>query len=45
MIYIRLLAEGFGQGTNIELIADGVDEQSAVEKLAALIESGFGEQL
>ncbi|MGC8121150.1 HPr family phosphocarrier protein [Marinobacter sp. VGCF2001] len=31
------------QGTEVELVADGPDEQDAVEKLAALIDDYFGE--
>jgi phosphocarrier protein HPr len=30
-------------GTNITIAADGADEQDAVAALAALVESGFGE--
>lgn len=40
---VRLLAEGMGQGTPVELTADGPDEEIAINKLVALIESGFGE--
>lgn len=40
---VRLLAEGIGQGTQIELIIDGPDEEAATAELVALIESGFGE--
>ncbi len=40
---IRLLAESIGQGTKVELTAEGVDETEALDELAALIESGFGE--
>ncbi len=40
---VRLLAEGIGQGTQIELIIDGPDEEVAATELVALIESGFGE--
>ncbi|HRX58338.1 MAG TPA: HPr family phosphocarrier protein [Eubacteriales bacterium] len=40
---LRLLAEGITQGTRIELSAEGEDEQSAVDTLTALIDSGFGE--
>ncbi len=40
---VRLLAEGIGQGTKIEISADGPDEIKAVEELVALIETGFGE--
>lgn len=40
---VRLLAEGIGHGTKVELAADGVDELAALDELVALIESGFGE--
>lgn len=40
---VRLLAEGIGQGTKAELAAEGVDEADAIEALAALVASGFGE--
>lgn len=39
---ILLLAAS--QGSLIELSADGPDEREAVEALAALVESGFGEE-
>ena len=38
---ILLLAAG--QGTALDLGADGDDEDAAVDALAALVESGFGE--
>ena len=37
---VRILAEGIGQGTKIEIAAD---EEQAAASLAALVESGFGE--
>lgn len=40
---VRLLAEGIGQGTKAEIAAEGVDEAEAIEALAALVASGFGE--
>lgn len=40
---MRLLAEGIGQGTKIEIMAEGNDEQLALDELVALVESGFGE--
>lgn len=40
---MRILAEGIGQGTKIEIIADGADEEAALDELVALVESGFGE--
>ncbi|MEA4911362.1 MAG: HPr family phosphocarrier protein [Oscillospiraceae bacterium] len=41
---IRLLAIGVAQGTEIEIAADGPDEQAAVDALVALVASGFGEE-
>lgn len=40
---VRLLAESIGQGCKVELVVDGADEELAMEELAKLIESGFGE--
>ncbi len=40
---VRLLAEGIGQGDKIEITAAGEDEAEALDCLAALVESGFGE--
>lgn len=40
---VRLLAEGIGQGTRIEIAGEGPDEQPAVDALVELVESGFGE--
>lgn len=40
---VRLLAECIGQGTRVEITADGTDEEAAMDELVALIESGFGE--
>lgn len=40
---IILLSMGVGQGECIEIAAEGPDEHQAVEELASLIESGFGE--
>ena len=40
---VRLLAEGIGQGTKAELAAEGSDEAEAIEALAGLVASGFGE--
>ena len=40
---VRLLAEGIGQGTVIEIAADGADEEAALAELVGLVESGFGE--
>uniref|UniRef100_A0A8J4M570 HPr family phosphocarrier protein n=1 Tax=Acidicaldus sp. TaxID=1872105 RepID=A0A8J4M570_9PROT len=39
-----LMMLGAGQGTEIELRAEGWDAQQALEALAALIEAGFDEQ-
>ena len=38
-----MLSMGVGQGDTIEILADGPDEQQAVESLTALVEGGFGE--
>ncbi len=40
---IMLLAMGLSCGSEIEIVGDGADEREAVDALAALIESGFGE--
>ena len=40
---VRLLAEGIGQGTKAELVAEGEDAAEAVEALSELSASGFGE--
>ncbi|NLB71127.1 MAG: HPr family phosphocarrier protein [Chloroflexi bacterium] len=40
---IKILAQGIGVGTPIEIAADGPDENEAVEQLLALVESKFGE--
>lgn len=40
---VRILAEGLGKGAKIEIAAEGADEEQAVEALAGLVESGFGE--
>lgn len=40
---IIMLSMGVGQGDSVEIMADGPDEQAAVDALVALIESGFGE--
>lgn len=40
---VRLLAEGIGKGTKAELAAEGPDEAEAIEALADLVASGFGE--
>ncbi|MCL2827973.1 MAG: HPr family phosphocarrier protein [Oscillospiraceae bacterium] len=39
-----LLSIGLGQGDEVVITADGGDEVEAVEALAALIESKFGEE-
>lgn len=41
---LRLLAEGIGQGTDVEITAEGTDEQQACDALISLIETGFGER-
>ncbi|MDP4109867.1 MAG: HPr family phosphocarrier protein [Bacillota bacterium] len=40
---IKILAEGMGQGTNLEISAEGPDERLAVDELYELVKSGFGE--
>lgn len=40
---VLLLSLGLSQGTQVKLAAEGEDEQEAVDALAALIDSGFGE--
>ena len=40
---LGLLGLGVQSGAEIELVADGEDEQDAVNKLIAFIESGLGE--
>ncbi len=40
---LGVLSLGIVGGTNIKIIADGSDEQRAVEALVKLIESGFAE--
>lgn len=40
---MRVLAEGISSGTNIEIGADGPDEEAAIAKLMELIDSHFGE--
>ena len=40
---LGVLSLGIVGGTNIRVIADGADEEAAVEGLVALVESGFTE--
>lgn len=40
---LGVLSLGIVGGTNIRIIADGSDEQQAVESLIKLVESGFAE--
>lgn len=40
---LGVLSLGIVGGTQIRIIADGVDEQTAVDELVKLIESGFTE--
>ncbi len=39
---LGVLSLGIGQNTTIRIIADGVDEEIAVDGLVKLVESGFG---
>ena len=40
---LRVLSAGLTSGSRVELCGDGADETEAVDALAALIDSGFGE--
>ena len=40
---LGVLSLGILGGNNIKIIADGADEQEAVEGLVTLVESGFAE--
>ncbi len=40
---LGVLSLGVAQGMTIKLIADGSDEDEALDGLAALIDSGFGD--
>ena len=40
---VFVLTMGLAQGTVIEIVAEGEDEQAAVDTLAKLVEDGFGE--
>ncbi|MCJ7694415.1 MAG: HPr family phosphocarrier protein [Anaerolineaceae bacterium] len=40
---IKILAQGFSVNTPIEVAAEGIDENVAVDKLIELIDSKFGE--
>ena len=40
---IGVLSLGMGKGTEVEITAEGKDEQAAVDALIALIDSGFDE--
>ncbi len=40
---VSVLGLGMGQGTEVEISAEGPDEEKAVKALVALIESGFDE--
>jgi phosphocarrier protein len=39
-----VLSLGIGKGIQVEIAADGADEQEAVNSLVAFIESGLGEK-
>lgn len=39
----KLMAGKLKQGTQVEVLAEGEDEQQAVQALVSLLESGFGE--
>ena len=42
---LGVLSLGIAQGMSIAIVADGADENSAVDSLVNLIESGLAEQL
>jgi phosphotransferase system HPr (HPr) family protein len=41
---LSVLTLGVNQGTEIEITAQGTDEQEAIQALKALVESDFGER-
>jgi phosphocarrier protein len=41
---LGILLLSASQGTLLELVADGPDEQQAMDALVALVEAGFGEE-
>jgi phosphocarrier protein HPr len=41
---LGILLLGASQGTSIVIAADGPDEEEAMQALASLVESGFGEE-
>ena len=41
---LGILSLGISGGTQIKIIADGADEQAAVNALVELVESGFSEE-
>ena len=41
---LGLLSLGIAGGTDIRIIADGADEQEAVESLVELVENGFSDE-
>ena len=42
---LGVLSLGIAKGMTISLIADGYDEEEALEELSKLIDSGIGEQI
>ena len=40
---LSVLSLGIGKGTEITIIADGPDEEAALEGLSSLVDSGFAE--
>ena len=40
---MQIMAAGIKCGTQVEIIADGENEQAALDKAVELFESGFGE--
>ena len=40
---MQIMAAGMKKGTEVEIVCDGPDENAALDEIAAMFESGFGE--
>ena len=40
---MQIMAAGIKKGTDVEIIANGGNEQAVLDELAAMFENGFGE--
>lgn len=40
---MQIMAAGLKKGTTVEISCDGTDEQKAMDEIAGMFESGFGE--